>query len=111
VRGLAVGNIGRGNTRTLLIKELAVALINGLLWAVVVAIITVYWFKNPMLALVIALALVINQVNGVMMGMWLPLMLKRVGIDPALAGSVILTTFTDVVGFFALLGLGTVILL
>jgi magnesium transporter len=111
IRGLALGNIDRSNLRELLAKELAVATINGLLWAAVVAIITVLWFKSGMLAVVIGLALVINQVIGVLSGIWLPLLLRRLGIDPALSGSVILTTVTDVVGFFALLGLGTLILL
>lgn len=110
-RGLALGNIGRANAWTLFVKELAIGLINGVLWAVVVAVITLLWFKNLKLALVIGLAMLLNQVNGALTGVWLPLALKRVGIDPAIAGSVILTTFTDVGGFFLLLGLGTLILL
>jgi magnesium transporter len=111
IRGLALGHIGRSNTRELFVKELAVALINGLLWAGVVAGITLLWFNNLKLALVIGLAMLINQINGALTGFWLPLLLKRMGVDPALAGSVILTTFTDVIGFLALLGLGTLILL
>jgi magnesium transporter len=111
IRGLALGHIGRSNTRELFLKELAVALINGLLWAGVVAGITLLWFNNLKLALVIGLAMLINQINGALTGFWLPLLLRRLGVDPALAGSVILTTFTDVIGFLALLGLGTLILL
>jgi magnesium transporter len=111
IRGLALGSIGAGNARTLLLKELAVASINGLIWGVVVGLVTWVWFKNAQLSLVIALALGLNQVNGVLTGVWLPLLLKRLGIDPALAGSVLLTTFTDTGGFFMLLGLGTLILL
>ncbi len=111
IRGLALGQIGMANVRALLHKELRVALINGLLWALVVGVITVLWFNNYKLALVIGIALLLNQLNGAFSGVWLPLLLKRMGVDPALAGSVILTTFTDVGGFFALLGLGSLILL
>ncbi len=111
VRSMALGQVGRSNARELFLKELAVGLINGLLWAAVVAGITLFWFRNAKLALVIGLAMLINQINGALTGFWLPLLLKRLGVDPALAGSVVLTTFTDVVGFLALLGLGTLILL
>ncbi|HEY1076485.1 MAG TPA: magnesium transporter [Fontimonas sp.] len=111
VRGLAMGQVVSGNTRFLMRKELAVAAINGAVWAVVVAVITGFWFSNLALAFVIGLALVINQVIAAAFGVIVPLFLKRIGVDPALAGSVLLTTVTDVVGFFALLGLGTVILL
>ena len=111
IRGLALGQIGAANVRALLHKELRVALINGVVWALVVGVITVLWFGNYKLGLVIGIALLLNQLNGAFSGVWLPLLLKRMGIDPALAGSVILTTFTDVGGFFALLGLGSLILL
>ncbi|MGH8458744.1 MAG: magnesium transporter, partial [Nevskiales bacterium] len=111
IRGLALGSIGAANARALLLKELAVAVINGLIWGAVVGMVSWIWFRNPQLSLVIAVALALNQVNGVLTGVWLPLLLKKLGIDPALAGSVILTTFTDTGGFFMLLGLGTLILL
>jgi magnesium transporter len=111
IRSLAMGQVGAGNARLLLRKELIVAAINGLLWALVVATIAGFWFKSPWLAVVIALALIINQVVAAASGVLIPLLLKRIGVDPALAGSVVLTTVTDVVGFFALLSLGTLILL
>lgn len=111
IRGLALGQIGKTNVRVLLRKEIRVALINGVVWAIVVGIVTAMWFHSLPLALVIGAALLLNQINGAFMGVWLPLTLKRIGIDPALAGSVILTTFTDVGGFFALLGLGSIFLL
>lgn len=111
IRSLAMGQVGAGNMRFLLRKELAVAAINGALWALVVATVAGLWFRNSALALVIALALIINQVVAAASGVFIPLILKRMGVDPALAGSVVLTTVTDVVGFFALLGLGTLILL
>lgn len=111
IRSLALGQIDAGNMRFLLRKELAVAAINGLLWASVVAVVAGLWFESLALALVVGLALLINQTAAAFSGVFIPLLLKRMGVDPALAGSVILTTVTDVVGFFALLGLGTLILL
>jgi len=111
VRGLALGQIGGGSAKALLRKELSVAAINGLLWALVVAAITLFWFGNPLLSLVIALAMLFNQLCAALAGVTIPLLLKKLSIDPALAGSVILTTITDVVGFFVFLGLGALILL
>lgn len=111
VRGLALGQIGAGNTGALLRKELLVALINGLLWGLVVAAVTMWWFDSPMLGLVIGLALLLNLLFAATAGLLVPLLLRRLGLDPALAGSVIVTTITDVMGFFLFLGLGTLILL
>ena len=110
-RLLALGQIGGGSAKALLRKELSVAAINGLLWALVVAAITLFWFGNPLLSLVIALAMLFNQLCAALAGVTIPLLLKKLSIDPALAGSVILTTITDVVGFFVFLGLGALILL
>ncbi|MGB0955237.1 MAG: magnesium transporter [Panacagrimonas sp.] len=111
IRGLALKQVGDGNTATLLRKEVLVALINGLLWAVAVAAIAWLWFGSGKLSLVIAMALVINQTIASLAGIFVPLTLERIGVDPALAGSVVLTTVTDVVGFFSLLGLGALILM
>ena len=111
IRGYALNQIGGGNTLWLLRKELLVALMNGLLWAVVVALIAYLWFDRLSLALVVGLAMLTNQAIAALVGVFVPVTLKKMGIDPALAGSVVLTTFTDVCGFFCLLGLGTLILL
>ena len=111
IRGLALGQISMINASALLKKELAVAVINGSLWALVVAGAVLAWFQSPMLALVIGMALVLNQVSASLAGVGLPLLLKKLDIDPALAGSVVLTTITDIVGFFAFLGLGALLLL
>jgi len=111
IRGLSLGQIGFANAKTLLIKELAVAVINGILWGVVVGVIAQVWFGNPVLGVIIAVALVINQIGAAIAGVAIPLAMKKMGIDPALAGSVVLTTFTDVIGFGAFLGLGTMFLL
>ncbi len=111
IRGLALGQINTSNATALLKKELSVAVINGVLWAVVVAGVVLLWFRSPMLALVIALAMLLNQICAAFAGVALPLLLKKLDIDPALAGSVVLTTITDVIGFFAFLGLGATLLL
>jgi len=111
IRGIALGQIGFANARTLLLKELAVALINGVLWGGVVGVVAQVWFGNPILGVIIAAALVINQLGAAIAGVGIPLAMKKMGIDPALAGSVVLTTITDVIGFGAFLGMGTLFLL
>jgi magnesium transporter len=111
VRGLALGQVGFGNLRALIAKEVTVGLLNGLVWATVVGIIAGLWFQDPKLGLVIALAMLLNLVNAALAGVLVPLTLRRMNIDPALAGGVVLTTFTDVIGFLSFLGLGTLILL
>jgi len=107
IRGLALGQVGPTNARTLMNKEILVSIMNSLIWSVVVAGIAAAWFQNTDIGLIIAAALMINLVCAALAGFSIPLALKRVGIDPALAGSVLLTTVTDVVGFMAFLGLGT----
>ncbi|MEN8761677.1 MAG: magnesium transporter [Thiogranum sp.] len=107
IRGLALGQVGPTNARALMKKEILVSIMNSLSWSVVVAGITAAWFQNTDIGLIIAAALMINLVCAALAGFSIPLALKRVGIDPALAGSVLLTTVTDVVGFMAFLGLGT----
>lgn len=111
IRGYALNQVSAGNTLWLLRKEILVALVNGLLWAAVVSAIALVWFDQLSLAMVVGLAMLANQAIAALAGVFVPVVLKRLGIDPALAGSVVLTTFTDVCGFFCLLGLGTLILL
>ena len=107
IRGQALGHVERSNAGWLLNRELLVGGLNGLLWALVVAGVSIFWFEDTTIGLVIGLAIIINLVAGALSGTLLPLILKNWGIDPALAGSVLLTTITDVVGFFAFLGLAT----
>jgi magnesium transporter len=111
VRGLALGQVGVGNLRALLAKEVLVGVLNGAVWAVVVGLVAALWFQDAALGLVIGLAILINMINAALAGVLVPLALKRMSIDPALAGGVVLTTFTDVIGFLSFLGLGTLILL
>jgi len=105
IRGQAIGHIDASNVRWLLSREFLVGASNGLLWALVVATATYFWFHDIKISLIIGAAIIINLVVAVMAGAFLPIWLKRLKIDPALAGSVLLTTITDVVGFFAFLGL------
>ncbi|MDQ3617369.1 MAG: magnesium transporter [Pseudomonadota bacterium] len=111
VRGLAMGQVGVGNLRALLAKEMLVGLLNGLAWAVVVGVVAALWFNDVALGLVIAGAMVINLIVAAFAGVLVPLTLRRMNIDPALAGGVVLTTVTDVVGFLSFLGLATLVLL
>ncbi|MGB0721261.1 MAG: magnesium transporter [Gammaproteobacteria bacterium] len=111
IRGLALGQISSANTRWLAIKEVTIAGINGAIWAVVVGALAWLWFGDPRISLVIGVAMVINQFAASISGLAVPLVLNRMGIDPALSGSVILTTVTDVVGFMSFLGLATLLLL
>ncbi len=111
VRGLALGQISKSNARQLLRKELAVGVLNGAIWAIVIAGVASLWFDSTSLGVVIAAAIVVNLIVAAVAGAVVPLMLRRLGADPALAGSVVLTTVTDVVGFLAFLGLATMFLL
>jgi magnesium transporter len=111
IRGLALGQISSTNTRWLAIKEIAIAAINGLVWALVVGLIAWGWFGDLRIGLVLGVAMVVNLFAAAAAGLAVPLLLERVGIDPALSGSVILTTVTDVVGFMSFLGLATLFLL
>lgn len=108
IRGQAQGHIDKSNVSWLLNREFVVGLSNGLLWAFVIAVVTYFWFNDANISAIIAAAITINLVVAVLSGAFLPILLKAMNIDPALAGSVILTTVTDVVGFLSFLGLATV---
>ena len=110
IRGLALGQLGSSNYRSLIKKELSVGLLNGLLWALVVAALSIAWFGNFNIGMIIAFALVVNLVAGALAGAIIPIVLRQIGIDPAIAGGVVLTTVTDVVGIIAFLGLATLVL-
>ncbi|MEC9206084.1 MAG: magnesium transporter [Pseudomonadota bacterium] len=110
IRAQALDQIGYTNSKSLILKESAIGFLNGLLWSSVVALLTYLWFGRVDLGLVIAAALMINLVIGAVSGVGLPLILTKLNIDPALAGGVILTTITDVVGFISLLGIATLMI-
>jgi|TARA_R110001583_G_scaffold138880_1_gene290611 magnesium transporter len=111
IRGLALGQINDANRRAIINKELKVGAINGILWATVIGIITFYWFANPMLSVTICIAILGNILVASLSGVWIPWILNKFNIDPALSGAVILTTVTDIFGFIAFLGCGTLLLL
>ena len=104
-RGIATGRVTSANIRALINKEVAVSGLNGIIWSLVIGLITYYWFSDLLLSLIIALAIITNLVVAAFSGAFLPLLLSKLRIDPALAGGVILTTITDVIGFVAFLGL------
>ncbi|MBU2881917.1 magnesium transporter [Psychrosphaera sp. B3R10] len=111
IRGMAVGHVTQANQRWLMGKELAIGFYNGLIWAVLIAGVVALWKQDLMLGAVIAFAMMMNLIAAGLSGVFIPLMLKRMNIDPALAGSVILTTVTDIVGIFTFLGTATWLLI
>ena len=110
-RAIALNQIDKANARGVLRKELIVGVLNGVLWATVVAAIAYLWFGDPRIGFVIGAAMTINLIVAAGAGFLIPISLRRLGIDPALAGGVVLTTITDVVGYMSFLGLGAAFLL
>ncbi len=111
VRQLALGDISHDDATRIIKKEVSISLLNGMLFAIIIGIIASVWFNLWMLGIVIALSMLINLFMAGLFGAIIPLFLKRIDVDPALGSTVILTTITDVLGFFSFLGLATVILL
>lgn len=111
VRQMALGDISSEDAKETILKEVYLALMNGLIFAVVIGIIAWIWFSMPLLGVVIAASMVINIIAAGFFGSLIPLLLQKADIDPAVGSSVLLTTVTDIVGFFSFLGLATIILL
>ncbi|MBH71403.1 MAG: Magnesium transporter MgtE [Alphaproteobacteria bacterium MarineAlpha6_Bin6] len=111
VRSLALREITRANALRVIGKEFAVGAINGLIFAAIIGTIASYWFNLPLLGLVIAAAMILNLIIACLSGILIPLILDKTGIDPAIASTVVLTTITDIFGFFTFLGLGSIYLL
>ncbi len=109
-RGIATGRVTTANIKSLINKEVAVSGLNGIIWSIVIAFVTYYWFSDVVLSVVIGLAIIVNLVVAAFSGAFLPLLLTKLKIDPALAGGVILTTITDVIGFVAFLGLAALVI-
>jgi len=110
IRGMALGQVERGNLSWLLSKEFTVGAVNGLLYALIVGAVVSLWFQDITMALIIGAAMAINLMAAALTGTLLPVLLRSIKIDPALAGSVILTTVTDIVGFVSFLGLAAAFL-
>ncbi|MDT8283788.1 MAG: magnesium transporter, partial [Gammaproteobacteria bacterium] len=111
IRGLALGQVSRSNRYWLVNKEVIVGLLNGIAWALVIAVIAILWFDDIKVGYVIAAAIVINLLVAAFSGVVIPIIMIKLKIDPAIAGSVVLTTITDIVGLFTFLGLATIFLL
>ena len=111
IRGIAVGHINQTNQRFLLLKELAIGALNGIIWSILIAGVVALWQWDFKLGAVLAFAMFMNLVAAGIAGASIPLILKKMKIDPALAGSVVLTTVTDIVGIFAFLGTATWLLI
>ena len=111
IRGLALGQINDANKKDIIAKELKVGAINGVLWAIVISLITYFWFDAIMLSITIFIAILGNILVASLSGVWVPWILSKFNIDPALSGSVVLTTVTDIFGFIVFLGLGSLLLL
>ena len=111
LRGLTLEQINSSNMRWLLKRELAVSILNGLVLSILVGTVTYLWFDELVLSLLISFALIINLVSSVVAGVFVPLILRKFNQDPAISGSVVVTTVTDVVGFLSFLGLATIFLI
>ena len=109
IRGMALGRVGSANIRALVAREVLIGVANGLFWSLIVGFAAFVWFGDHTLGYVIAVAIVINLLVAALVGTLLPGYLKSRHIDPALAGGVVLTTVTDVVGFFCFLGIATLV--
>ncbi|NNN69380.1 magnesium transporter [Vibrio sp. 3-2(1)] len=110
IRGLALGHIGDSNQRELLFKEAAIGFLNGIMWATIIGGIVVAWKGNWMLGGIISTAMMANLLIAGIAGVTIPILLKKMKIDPALAGGMALTTVTDVVGLSVFLGLATILM-
>lgn len=111
VRQMALGNIDKEDARKTIKKEVIISLANGFLFAVIIGVLSYFWFKMPMLGVIIAISMVINLLSAGFFGTIIPMTLQKLNIDPAIGSTVVLTTVTDIVGFFSFLGLATLILL
>jgi magnesium transporter len=111
LRGLTLEQINDTNIKWLFKRELAVSILNGIVLSILVGFVTYIWFQNSLISILISCALIINLISSVFAGVIVPLVLRRLNQDPAIAGSVVVTTVTDVIGFLSFLGLATVFLI
>ncbi len=111
IRGIATGQVGQSNTFLILLKELRIGALNSLVWGLIVGLLAAYWFDNIFLGVMITIAMIVNLISAALAGVYIPVLMKKLGIDPAVAGGVVLTTITDIIGIFTFLGLATLFLL
>jgi magnesium transporter len=110
IRGLTLQQINSSNLNWLFKREVAVSVVNGMVLSILVGGITYLWFESYVLSLVISIAMVINLISSAIAGILIPIILRKFNQDPAIAGSVVVTTVTDVIGFFSFLGLAAIFL-
>ena len=110
IRGLTLQQINQSNLKWLYKREIAVSIVNGILLSILVGGITYLWFDDMIIATLICIAMVTNLIFSAIAGIFIPIILRKFNQDPAIAGSVVVTTVTDVIGFFSFLGLATVFL-
>ena len=111
IRGLTLQQINHSNLQWLYKREIAVSIVNGILLSILVGGITYLWFRDIIIATLICVAMVVNLVFSAIAGIFIPIILRKFNQDPAIAGSVVVTTVTDVIGFFSFLGLATIFLI
>ncbi len=111
IRGMATGQVSARNSMAIMRRELAVGVLNGLVFSVIIAAVAYLWYGNAGLGVVMAIAIILNLMAGALAGALIPVILRRMSIDPALAGGVVLTTVTDVIGILAFIGLASYLLL
>ena len=111
LRGLTLEQINDTNIKWLFKRELAVSILNGIVLSILVGLVTYIWFQNSLISILISCALIINLISSVFAGVIVPLVLRKLNQDPAIAGSVVVTTVTDVIGFLSFLGLATIFLI
>jgi len=111
IRAIATKELSSGNIGKVISKEFIIGVLNGIIFAVISAVIVELWFKDMRLSLLIGIAMVVNMIVAGLFGILIPVTLKKMNIDPALASSVFVTTITDVIGFLAFLGIGSIIFL
>ena len=110
IRGLTLQQINQSNINWLFKRELAVSIVNGILLSVLVGAITYIWFEEIIISILICVAMMVNLICSAIAGIFIPIILRKFNQDPAIAGSVVVTTVTDVIGFFSFLGLATIFL-
>ena len=111
LRGLTLEQINDTNIKWLFKRELAVSILNGIILSILVGSVTFLWFQDPLISILISCALIINLISSVFAGVIVPIVLRKLNQDPAIAGSVVVTTVTDVIGFLSFLGLATIFLI
>jgi len=110
IRGLTLQQINKSNLKWLYKREIAVSILNGVFLSIMVGGVTYFWFGDAVIAALICVAMVVNLVSSAIAGIFIPLILRKFNQDPAIAGSVVVTTVTDVIGFFSFLSLATLFL-